>query len=440
MKNSGRNYFFTFLQFSFLLMFFFSCKKQNNLGLPDNPEPAFSAKYITGLPAKAITVKHDIVQTDGVATSLLGSYYDPYFGKVKAGFATQFFLPGANVTFAESLTLDSLVLSLAYTDDPNSYGIQDKFKGMLHVKVFELTKDLSTHEAYYSDKDMSSYYDAANPVADIYTFPETKSAVYINGQNQAPQLRIRLSNSLGNKLLKAPSSAYVDNTSFNTFFKGLILTVENDFQKTGEGSIVYISPYNSYTKLALWYNNSGTHGSYDFLIRDLVSARVNLFEHDYTATEIAPQLNGTNTDTSLIYIQSMAGVRSLIKLPFLESFMKDSGRIAINRCEIVFKPDLATVTAEYPLFDQMYLFGVSEKSDSLIYIDDFTDGIKYGGVYDVAKQEYRFNVTRYVQQVISGSYEDRGLYLQGSGSAIKANRVIIKGNENILINLTYTKF
>jgi hypothetical protein len=42
--------------------------------------------------------------------------------------------------------------------------------------------------------------------------------------------------------------------------------------------------------------------------------------------------------------------------------------------------------------------------------------------------------------VVSGKRKNYGLYLVGGNSANTSTRLIIKGKENILVNLNYTKF
>jgi hypothetical protein len=431
----------TVLNISLLGILIFGCKKENQLGLPYPPKPSFQIKYTQTNKIIAVTVPYDSVLTDEAETQLLGCINDPVLGISTASFANQFYLENSAVDFGPNCTLDSLVVSYAYSTIPNYYGSANKISGPLKIKVYELLTPIQYDKVYYSNYNISSHYNPLTPVADIITYPEPNRIPSTEETNPSPQLRIRLSDNLGNKLLNASASGtnfLSDNNTFQTFFKGLYIKAENPGLLPGQGVIVYLDLRKPSSKLTLYYKNQyGEHKNFSFSIKGN-AAKFNMFIHDYSGHDAYNQINGLSTDTSLLYIQSMGGLRSKIQLPFLNKF-KDSGNVAINKCEIEFfiEPNLSTVA--FPAFDRLFLTGIDSSGKSFI-LDDQINGIDYGGTIDPARGSYRFNITRYAQQVVSGQRPNLGLYLMGGNSSTTATRVILKGKQNILVNLDYTIF
>ena len=71
-------------------------------------------------------------------------------------------------------------------------------------------------------------------------------------------------------------------------------------------------------------------------------ARVSHFVHDYSKTAFAANLDKTNVQDSIIYLQTTGGLRSKILIPNLGTW-RDSTNFAINRAELVFQVD-STIT------------------------------------------------------------------------------------------------
>ncbi|MCC7051063.1 MAG: DUF4270 family protein [Bacteroidia bacterium] len=429
------------LFFSYLAIALFSCKKENSLGLPVSPSPSFVISGKTGFRATAITMGIDSVLTDEVSSQLLGCVHDPILGISYASFANQFYLDNSAVDFGPNCTLDSLVVSYAFTSFPNYYGNIDSTNGKLKIKVFELTSAISYDKTYYSNYNITSLYNPLNPVAQLTTYLKPNYIPTTEEANPSPQLRIRLSDNLGNLILNSSVSGtnqLSDNATFQNFFKGLYVAAENPGLSPGQGAIAYFNLNNPSSKLTLYYKDqTGAHKNFSFGIKE-TAAHFNMFKHNRAGFDTYNQLNGLTTDTSRIYVQGMGGLKTKINLPFLDMF-KDSGNIAINKCEIEFfiEPNLSTNT--FPAFDQLYLTGIDSVGNVFI-LDDQTNGLDFGGSVNTTRGSYKFNISRYAQQVISKQKHNFGLYLVGGSSGTTATRVILKGKENILVTLNYTKF
>jgi hypothetical protein len=77
-------------------------------------------------------------------------------------------------------------------------------------------------------------------------------------------------------------------------------------------------------------------------------------------------------------------------------------------------------------------------------LPDANEGDSYlGGSYNSTTQEYRFNIARYIQQVLTGEKNNNGLYLLAGNGSINANRVVLGGAGSstlpMKLNITYTK-
>ena len=79
------------------------------------------------------------------------------------------------------------------------------------------------------------------------------------------------------------------------------------------------------------------------------------------------------------------------------------------------------------------------------FLTDYAYGdAYYGGYYSSTTKEYRFNISKHIQDaLLNGSFEDKGLYILVSGAAVKSNRAVIKGNkssqDNLRLEIIYTK-
>lgn len=424
-----------------LLLTAFGCKKENNIGLPVSPDPSFVVNGLTGLRATAISTSFDSVLTDEASSQLVGCIHDPVLGLSYASFANQFYLENSTVDFGPNCTFDSLVISYAYATIPSYYGPKTKTDGMLKIKVYELLTPINYDKIYYSNYDISSHYNSSSLVGELVTYPQPDKIPDTEEENPAPQIRIKLSSALGNRLLNASISGtnqLNDNASFQNLLKGFYVTAENPGLSPGQGSIIYLDLQNPSSKLTLFYKNAaGVPDKFNFGIKN-TAARFNMFKHNYSGYDTYNQINGLSTDSAKIYVQVMGGLKPKIELPFLNNYL-DSGNIAINKCEIEFFIETSIPSLNYPAFDRLYLTGVDSLGKAFI-LDDQVDGIDFGGELNPNTLSYKFNISRYAQQVVSGQRKNYGLYLVGGNSASTSTRVILKGKENILVNLNYTKF
>lgn len=407
--------------FTFLTLFLFSCQDPDLVGLDVQPQgDKMDVIFLDSCSIKSITLKEDSLQSDETSFNLLGSISDPIFGITTAGFYSQFRLPTSNVIF-NSPTLDSITVSLAYN------GFYGDTTTPLHIKIYEIAENISKDASYYSSH---SFLLKPVPLADVWIAPRPHDSILVNGINTAPRMNIRLDNSLGQRFLDASGSSYLaDNLNFLEFFKGLYFTAE---QSSVIGSIVYFDLLSAsgLSKMTLNYNDSL---EYNFLI-NTNCARVNKYSHNYSSAVIplTQQIVSSPTTTfgdSVVFIQALAGLKTKIIFPYLLN-LKNIGALAISKAELTF--NIETIGTSNDQFTPPLKLALSAIDDNgrPSFLTDQSEGDTYfGGTYDANNFVYKFNISRYIQQVLSGSKKDNGLYLMVSGSAIRANRLVLKGGK-----------
>lgn len=377
----------------------------------------------------AYTVREDSLRTDEVSLQLLGSYTDSVFGRTDAGIFVQALLPSSNVDLGDTLALDSVVLTLAYN---GFYG--DTFPAQTY-HVYRLTGDMQASASYYSDQMFA--YDPAE-LGSTTVNPSPHDSVMVNGVNTAPHIRIRLNDSFGDTLLQmSQNNQLTSNDNFLSIMKGLYIKTDSI---TNRGGISYINLLALQSNLTLYYRSDTTHHVFNFIF-SVSSARTTHFVHDYTGTPVQQQLNDSTFADSLTYVQSMSGVKTKIRLPNLKNYITN-GMIAVNKAELeITVADNSDNRLTVP--DKLLVLGINESGIPVFLPDEFESSGYYGGTYDATNRKYKFNIARYVQEVLTGDLQDYGLYLAISGGVVQASRVIIGGRTNptyrIKLNLYYTK-
>lgn len=432
-----------------------SCDESSVVGLDVQPEnDLLNVIYEDSTTIYTRTVDADSLITDeslissGVA--LIGKYIDPVFGPASASMYTQVRLPSGitPTTFGVSPTCDSIILSLVY--EGTVYGKKERKN--LKLSVHQVTQSMSTSTTYYSNSTLT-YNSTDLTQADGHLFKANTidSVATVGGLLLKPQVRAPLDNLFGQLLLNAATAgSLADNTTFQSFLNGIYITTENT---TGllseEGNIVHFKMGES--KITLYYQNSTADSlSYDFSLGSV--ARFNHFKHDYSTggidTGLDMQINNPTPPTfnQTVFVQGMAGVKTKIEFPHLMSWV-DNGAIGVNKAELLISVDtnlldlykLDTFAAPSALI----LFGINDDGTTYAIPDAFEGASYFGGTYNSGTVQYKFNIARYIQQILDGDRNNNGLYILASNGAVNANRVVICGASSstrpMKLNLTYTK-
>ena len=423
-----------------------SCDEASVVGLDVQPvHDLLNVDYLDTTTLITKTVKVDSLRTDEslivTADALLGIYHDPIFGKATASLFTQLRLPTNAPSFGTSPTVDSAVLSLVY--DTTYYGKRQR--ALQTVNVYEVSDAIVITNSYYSNNTVGYF---PTDLANFSFIPEPTKIITVLNETPKQRLRIPLNTAFWTTIISDPTKL-TDNATFQAAMKGLYITTENTTGLIDNGNILHFKLADVQSKLTLYYHNASEDSlKYDLGLGSV--GRFSHFTHDYTIIPIDPSLNAQlsvspPTQNDVVFIQGMACVKTNIELPYIMNWIK-SGPIAVNKAELVVKVDLAT-TYQLDTFaapTRLVLFGTNDDGTSYV-LPDYSEGDSYfGGTYNSTTHEYRFNIARYIQQLLTGKRKNNALQLLASGGAISANRVVIGGGGSgslyqMKLNISYTK-
>ena len=415
--------------FYFIVLLFLCCDKADDIGFgiqPNSDKIIISSYNDTSL-FKLICVKEDSIKTDEVSANMLGSYKDPVFGNVSSGIALQYRLSSIlNSSFGNNVTADSIILILPYI---GHYG--DTSQDM-YINVSSLGEDIFPDSSYYSNQ---------NFISSISLYSGSKKIrpnkdVYLPEDTLSPHLRINLDiNFFEQNLLNTDISNLSSNENFISHFKGIL--IEPTLPADINTSIVYFNLLSSLSKIEVYYKNDSIYNidpsqnlKYE-LLSDIYSARVNYFDLE------------SNLDTSVFLgAQSMGGYK--LKLEFLNLNLLDSlldGK-AINYINLTFYQDQSLSAFNnsndlYPPHTQLSAVRIGD-DDNIFFLDDYFLGTShFGGIYNDDEKKYSFNISLYLQDLLSGDYANNGLYIIPVGSAVNANRTLF--SPRVDMEIVYTK-
>lgn len=418
---------------------FTSCKKEDNvLGLGLHPEEDLvGLSSVDTLSLITYCASSDSIVTDELTSSnLLGSYLDPYLGKIEASIYTHIRLEGAIDFIPSGGTIDDIVIDSAilYIDMTDYYGVLDEQT----FEIYQVTEDFYVDSTYYSSSTLST---------DVVNLVESGGGtIEPNGYQLAIPLSVA---DFAQPIVDQSGTGVLDGNNgdgeFIDWFKGLQIKVNNPSQAEGEGAILYLDLESSDSKITMYYRDTmGVAADHDTLEFDFninsSCARFTNFNQDYTNTIVEQILNDSTVGQDIFFTQTMGGVRAKVDIPFSLSLL-DSGNIIINKAELILP------VQHYfgdPLVPSSELFLVTENGDGTIsFIPDYNDD--RGGTYDQGENSYTFNITRYYNQLISGELTPGPLTIVSSGNAVTANRVVFNGPSTLLkdkpkVVVTYSKY
>jgi len=451
------------------LFIFASCEKSSTIGIEVNADSALKGEFSDTLSIRSQTVRDDVAETSVLNAYPLGFLNDPVFGKSEARLAMTMGMPNIEYNFGDSARLDSAVLVLPfgsefYGDSTSTYKIE----------VHELSTPLYTFDAFPSNRE----YAHETTLMGSRTgrlFPNTKVKVLdiIAGdadtiKTENPQLRIRLDASyITSHIMNMSKATLKSDYTFENSFKGLHIQVNKE-NTSGKGAMMFLNLANSGAYVSLYYKRKG-----DVLPVDTVTSHFPLgssvyrtaatVKQDYTGTVIESQLNQPNKQFQETYLQPLTGLRTRIRFPYLDKFKEKTGKIVINKAELVI--DLAPGSDLNPFEAAprlaLYRYDIAEQRVGLPDSSPNTDarGLQdptlFGGFFNPATRQYTFVMTAYLQDLINGKTKDYGTFLAPipsanlivSPSLESAARAIINaqkknpasGEGSLKLNIYYTK-
>ena len=392
---------------------------------------------------------------------------DPQFGRSTAIGYFQLGLPSNEFSFRDSLqTIDSLVLSLAYK---GYYG--DSLASQQFTAYRILDPGFNDTTAYYTFQQFAI--DLNNPLGTVIVTPQSlEDSVMVDSLMQAPQLRIRLSQALGQEFLQQSSSAaFYNDSAFHHYFRGIALVPDSG--SAGRSSLILLDMTNGLDGMTVYYSTPAHDSLSAFFPFSGVpsggdDASSDYIHRDYSSSEVAMHLNNTSVSgDSLLYLQSSPGLHVDLDIPYLQQFPN----ALINQAQLILTqiPDPGNSYQTFQAPPQLFLWKYSKNRDSLNYIFDaglsydpttgsnnLTNATYFGGhrqyitnAQGIQVAQYRFNITRYMQHLISDpylgetNYGFRVVVQDPQGLTTDQGRVVVGGGTHsqyaLKLQVTYTK-
>lgn len=434
-----------------------SCDESSVIGLDvQPPNDLLNVSYIDTTTLITKTMLVDSLRSDETIIALanisngtpgenvlIGNYTDPVFGKTTASLYTQVKLSSINPLFGTSPTVDSVVLSLVY--GPSYYGKTQHVPQ--NVNVYQVSEDINLTTAYFSHNTLSTF-SSADLAANHTFIPAPADSVEVTGHTKKPQLRIPLASNFGQLILDQQGSVTLaSNSAFQSFMKGFYISTAYTLISPPEGNILQFRLGDAETRLTVYYH-SAENDSLKFDMPLSGVARFSHFDHSYTtgiAAELTAQLGSTPpAQNDVVFVQAMGGVKTKILFPYILDWIK-AGPIAVNRAELVIKADRSSAYQPdtFAAPGRLVLFGIRDDGTNYELTDIAEGDNYYGGKYNATTHEYRFNIARYVQEVLTGKLKNNGLDLIISAGAVNGSRIVLGGGGStsayqMKLNIAYT--
>jgi hypothetical protein len=362
------------------------------------------------------SLTNDSTRYNNSYTHFLGQINnDPFFGKTDAKLFLELKPSTYKYTFSnkpDSLHIDSVVLVLDY------------------VETFGDTTVPQTVNVYEIDNASDFRYDTAykirvNNIAKAgFLGSRTFQPLLLNDSikaykdTTANQLRIRLDDSFGQRLLNYDTSsangAYITDSAFRSKFKGFAL------ESVSGNAIMGFNLSGANTKLAIYYKDDNgdspvekwdTTVAYFKFSENQLSASSSYIVRDYAGTPLAAAVDGNTISDNLVYIQSAPGSFATIKVPGLAGL---NNRI-VHRAELIMEQVYDINDTIFPP-TSLYL-DAYDPSVSTYRIIPYDVSFGQTGVPNLAAfgsspfntkdgagnniKSWHFNITRYVQHVVN---------------------------------------
>jgi hypothetical protein len=413
---------------SFVLLFsiiaFSACTRigTSELGLDFVSKDSFNTKD-TIIDVETETVdRNDSMRVYGTDMHIVGNITDDaLFGSTNASMLFQLvpnYFPFNMQGSKDSIVVDSAVLVLSYR---GYYG--DSTKPLtLNVKRISASTPLNISTLYKSNYPGAYNIQTDASMANPYSldFTHVGDSVYNRFEAASNQIRIPLLKTFATMFIKTfdSTTAYHNDTTLRAYFPGFSLTADPNSNKN---VLLKLSLTDTNTKLALYYrtNSIAYPGKVDTVVSYLKysiynNAEANFITRNRTGSEAAKHMNG-NAKDSLIYVQTTPGTTIKIKVPGLKTFANK----LIHRAELIAEqvPTANPNALEKYLLPPGYLFlGAydSALNEMRTVPNDYQGSsnaetfYRFGGqlIYKTVQgidnvATYNFNISRYVQGVIS---------------------------------------
>jgi hypothetical protein len=442
---------------------FFSCEDPKNIGLPLGGGD-YTTTFTDTLTVNTSTTFIDSTATDGNESILVGRVDDLIFGKNTTKGNWQVTLPASASQFSGVSYLDYTLVENTEYDSVYVYlqwngFVQGDTTKPITLSLHRLTAELDKNKRLQStDK---APFNPTPIVTKTFTYKDFKRSV-ATGATLDSVIRFKMPNEFGRELFAlAGKYKAADNAQFMTDFKGLSIVASNAAAAI-YGFALDESSLNTPSGVRMFVHKTGetTAQSITFRAREkkyteIVSDRVGTETERFKDKGVAISSKLTNSKS---YFQTGVGITTKFDIPYLKRIISAStGRIAINKAELVVTPDENTTGVFLPPF-QLSLGNVDVKNQ-LIYTSNVIQFVPFDGSggsggfsigYNSTDKKYTFNITNYVQNILNGKTANDSFVMTpyyAVASATGTNGIFIShpnlrrmviNNKNVKLNIYYS--
>jgi len=423
-------------------LFFAGCEKgKQGLGaevLP--PEDLINFTFTDTTSLEIETIQVDSLNSYRAVDLLFGNYADPQFGRISATTYTELVArSGLDFGDPSELILDSVVMFIEIRD---AYGRIDLPQ---RLEIFELNEEIPDD----ADANTNRVLSTKGP-----NLAQAFQLVY-DSAGISQLYSVRLNNQFGEHFFTEGQGKLSSATSFREFFKGIAIRTEKvPFLNREPGAIFSVDVSTGTTFMALYYRKLEggvmvTQTPEPFIISSSTGRYSQISRSETEGKLIELATKRADLVDHLELIQAGAYIKNYLKFPHLDKMPL----VAVSRAEFILSVD-TTLTGSKGIFSPpAQIAPVLSGPDKIELLNDFgfTIDAEFDlsavASYDVSEGTYSFDLTGYVQRVISKQQDNDGLILMPYSTLSPfpnyfLNRAVFGGVKHptlkATLNLTYS--
>ena len=432
-----------FILFGILILTSGSCRKGELIGREVQVGDNDILLVVTdSFHISARTIEAERERTDERFEGMMGAYKDPIFGPNVINYYSQYHLEEEGFVFPSDAVFDSVFVSFRLTGGYRAKSVPAEARTPMHFEVYELAQDIYLDSIYFSNQNVKT---KPSLIGEFNGFVGLFDSVWVDGNPQPAQVRIKLDNAWGQKMMTADSAVYASNEAFLEYMKGIAIHPIQTTVGGSDGAIFYVNPLSGFTGVTIHYHTDTDTTKYSFITNSR-TAYFTTFKHDYDATPVGNVFGDTAAGSDKLYIQAGIGTDIQIELKDIVSKFGAEPKI-INFAELIIPVD---TNQPYYHVAKLSVSRKLENGSAEFLPDQVQTGSRdIDGTFDSDSLYYRFRVTQYVQEIIHnytpGDQKSEILLISAFGNNTLANRSVLWGPRpkdpkarKMHIKITYT--
>lgn len=429
-----------------LLVLITSCKKEGDFNLGASPNSNVGVQFTDTLTLTNQTfLLNDSIISASPACMSFGAYSDPGVTGVTYAEAYATLSLYTNYIDYSAVTIDSSNLYIYY-----DYAYGDTLAGQ-DFAVHQVTTQMDVSVPYQPTTNFVSY----DP-----TVGGSKSGEKPRPYHK-PVMSIPLTNAFASTLLNAADDR--NNTDFKSNYYGIVIKSNNNSTGSvirGSFSNSTTAPGTTPTRLTVYFKRAGTRDSAIFNLTQN-NPSFNRLVTDRSGSAISSLVYNTDNFTDIAannkcYVQAGTGVVTKITIPYLLNLATINGAsVIVNKAILIAPMDETSNVASYLPVREVGLLELDPdntykyRNGQLAWVTGSIPNnlglypIATAGATTAATTEYRIDITRYVQFLLSGRYPNDGFIINPTQNSYYTNRAVLNGfnapSKRMRLEIYYTK-